>query len=678
MGKAVEISWTDNMMLFSDMEVLLKRLSLDSATLLHGILNAEEEALNKLSPIWKELEFSGCYSTLIPFWTGIEWYQPKEAIPHWKAWLSQQTPSEFSLQLLKAYLDEFQERIQHCGCPSGPIVNSFEKLWRVILPRLSQISDQEQKRMYALSVPSLYQRDWDAEQLRRMNRDIGLLLWELSKMETGGGSTIRWAVLRGVAAKWRSELRYRYYASISNQQFKICWIPLGEMETTSSREYRKIFETDTISFEFEDLWVERIENLCRLYGKLFSQEEALQLQMLLPVLNQCIGKDEKAVEQLCQLMDILDTREKSDASLQIAIYRALAKQPDFVRGHLRDQLSQIYSTNQFHPGKYALCEEVIGFYQSVQKDLSRRFDPESLERLIDSKEDSDKWFYKEYSLFQKNQSYEPIVKIRWVWENLFAHGAVLDFLEKNLKTIKDPKEKYSCRLEALHRFTLLFYALGGNSQPDCRIYPRECLRLLGMESVNADYEIFDLFNRSQKIRLAEFDKRFQQMRSSLPDLYGAVVLGDKMTADHRNVEGFTEDRRKRLEISFEEQEENWEEKIGYLLKMDNLHLSLLLGTEEGQTVLCQWILSNPEGVHAFFQYVQDLLESKPNLPKENVENLRKLLGSLLAAEQYETERKRESVMEFLKSLRTLFPGNKYIDVIQKGIQAAKAFFPEED
>lgn len=490
------------------------------------------------------------------------------------------------------------------------------------------------------------------------------------------------AAIKLIVHMYASELGWRYFQTFSYSLRNILSLSEEELACMRYQEYKKIVLCDdgqaVIASYLPKNWVHQLWMLTR-YIKKYQlkgySERALDYSM--PILMQCIGLNDDAIEYLLDTLDQLSIKDKSSEIFLLSLYRAVSVNRFQNRTNIISIMEKIFTSNHIPVDLICVQEDILKFYKMLSNELPKRFQKEMLAELVTVADESDKVFYELYLLYPEAHI-DDIEHVKWLYDCLFSQEQIVSQMETLINQSKSIDVTYSTKILNVHTFNQLFYALTSHINDTVRIAVDACFRLLNIDENKypmISREVFYVYSYRQHTLLIQLDKRLRTEIERIP-FYSAALQFEKI-----KLEGSSNS--KEMLERIERHLKNLELLLRYKDEIQNIVLKYAADKDTVlNRVIMQALINNKNLTLEFCNSVHDLCKSHEavHLPAESLKVL-KAIGDLLEQavshpEEYQNRILKDEFLSALESFCDCVPGVSTISNLIQGINSLrKAFNP---
>ena len=483
-----------------------------------------------------------------------------------------------------------------------------------------------------------------------------------------------------------SELGYQYTNTMISMSRVILRYPWDRFFQMRYKEYQNILRQCTdlrqMDFYLTHTWVQQMEQLCQ-YADRF-RIPAQSFTITLPVLLQCVGRNEDASSRLLVIFNSCDVHMRSDPTLLMGIYRALSVEKGEAQQKLYGYLLNTVSETPHIDMAANVVEDIEQFYIRFTVELQMRFDAHGIQKLLEAADESDSVFYYFYQALPSDKLarfYRNIVLLK---DHIFSNNLITAEFRGLIQCIRSREEPYSIRLLAVAKAYHLFSCLAGRlyeSAQQVRMYAHQTLAILGMTDIQTkemqqcEAEVFNLYTPSQVQQLKNLEKRFHETMANLPNSASVMQYEHNKPASPLHL---LEELEKIKELEFQTQSNS--NQLQVLKNNQNAVptiLDILVRVMGGNDPKCNSIVTaladSPEDALLFSNGIHDLLKKRENMSPRFVALLEYLYERTEYIVRNESDLKNESrkkySREIVDALIPLIPG---MEQITSGMQLFKA------
>lgn len=673
----------------------------------------EDKNDQQLERLLKPLMHYGMISVLVPLNEFYRCLSKEDELPWWNKLIGDMD----KCQILVGYEKDFHDlAVEHANRRNTfnipypwSYVTSYAKMQEMIwsiykLPVESLI--RTDRSLIGLIIPGLYQNHLDFKYLEFIDQNIipslvNILDNDLSCVHPL--SKNEKAVIRIILRILTQELGWRYYSDLSQKVNLILHYNEEAFYNLKSNEYKELLLPCCRNCNIEGYvtvqWASNIERLSE-YVDLLSMSGFSSgiLKHVIPILYQCVSMNERATEIIIDLFKGSDDFIHKSDLLLIALYRAVVVERYDKRSMLYHNMLMLWGTNRIANTLLNVISNIICFCRQISDEIPKRFEQKSLDALIDSAEDEDKYFYYKYrtSSYDADDHDDDIGNLSRLSTLIFENHAMVAFMEGKWKEISDENNNYGKRIANMYLFYEMFSMLTYKYDYEPRIVPNNCLDLLGIEHTENEFkaEIFDVYTYAQRRQLITLNNQYLNATKNLP-YSRTVVAFEKLSFDAGTSEMAFKERIMQAIRYHEKEIEYHDRTIKYQgEKLEQLQdvnrersyiMSFLLkyaqDDEEFNKIIKGVFIRNPDNTRELCDYIYDICKKNDSVlswKKEDVDNLR-LFGQILEEtisnpSGYKNQISRESflkalgyIFECVPGASTAFSATKAILAVKKGI-----------
>lgn len=627
----------------------------------------------------------GAYDILIPLNELMRCVLPKPAQRCWAGWMNR-LPGRKRLERMAK---RFRSRLRQNNISTLflSVHRIYAMVWDICLPELERRPQPGHGCNLCGLLPGLHAPHLTADYLKMLEQYLFPALEEaVDGMDTAlVQNRNRHDLVCYAVSCCAGELGWQYYcalSSVSRDVLRCSWSELSEM---GYQQYRQMLcrgmENKTIAFDPEHEWVRRMEQLCRLADKF--RIDARRLEMCLPVLLQCVGRNEDASSRLMEILDKCDAGTRSDGVLLQGIYRALSVEKGKKQQKLYSLLISIVSQSQMIRTAAEVVEDAQKFYKRFAGELELRFDAEGIAALLSQADLEDLPLYQICRKLVPDHVEQVYGEVVWLRDNVFGSGRAVAAFHRQLEIIRSENEPYSVRLKAVWDANALFGCLAGRldgQAADVRLYLYRTLEilelpgLLGMAQERFASEVFELYTNSQIRQLRILQQRFDEVLQNLPDYVSVIEYEHNSPEDPAR----RQDEIQLLKLQLEgtsrdiEQLQNSQNALPAIL---DLLVRAQGGYDPQNSAIAAALAENQEDALALSDTLHALLKNSGKMPAAYVTLLEKLNVlteyALCSDAELNRQKRKECFGEIIAALGDLIPGIDKIKTVAQLISAIR-------
>lgn len=501
----------------------------------------------QIVPVIEVIYYHKAYDIFIPLNMMVNLYASDDVIEWWNSIIDSIDCKHEIKDLTELLYSEFSNDNRRTLCAKMSdreyfqCSNSFaiveKTVWKICKEYFRHINKSESSIYIGLYTGGLYSDFVSFDYLKYINEVVFKHLFKIAEINSKDflASPYELALIKRTVFAYCSEFGAIYYNLVGTMVIPIISCDTLKLEN-EPHEYLLETLKDAIAkqgrtaFYLTECFVNNLEQLY-LYSERyqFNSNSCKYLGACLPILMQCVSKNDQAVELSLNYINEMSLREKADERILLSLYIAMFTSDDNKQSHICNILDGIFNSEYQLNSMISVIKDIIIFFEKFSQELSMRFDIQKIATL----KKLDPAFYCVYEVCVPELTktgkteFTPINDALVLSKHVFNCN-VTNKMKQLLNVINDINTAYSEKLMAVADVNHLFYALASHLETEIRINITEVCRVIDFDNeelmalLSDKYEIFNIYNPKQVQELRALEQRLYDAHQKIPK-YNTVL-----------------------------------------------------------------------------------------------------------------------------------------------------------